>query len=227
MPEVGLTRETIAFSGPRGVLTGELAYGETPPVAAALLIGPHPYMGGTMENNVIAHLGLALTEAELVTMRFSYRDVPSEALTTSMLAFWRTGRAPQDGDLVAEAVAARDWLAANVARPVVLIGYSFGAYAASEAINEDVSHVVLIAPTVKQHDLPRLRTSPVPKLVVYSADDFATSSLATETWFADLAPPKSKTCLIGGDHFFKREEAAIARRIMDFLDVHAPVPEPR
>lgn len=221
MPGDGVIRESVALPGPRGVLTGELAYGDGPPRGSALLIGPHPYMGGTMDNNIIAHLALSLVGGGRVTMRFNYRDVTDDALAESMVAFWRTGHAPQDEALVAEAVAARDWLLGNVDGPLVIVGYSFGAHAACAGLDDRVSHVVLIAPTVKHHTYHGLESCRLPKLVIYSNDDFATTQLATETWFAGLARPRSKKCLLGCDHFFKGHEACVAACVAEFLGTHA------
>jgi len=214
----GVTRETVALPGPRGILTGELAYGDQADRGAALLIGPHPYMGGTMDNNIISHLATSLAERGLVTMRFNYRDVAHDALAESMLAFWKTGHAPQDVDLVTESVAVREWLVANVGGPIVLVGYSFGAHAASHVIDEHTSHVVVIAPTVMQHELGGLGASRVPKLVIYSNDDFATTQLATETWFDGLAEPKAKIGMVECDHFFKDRESVVADHVARFLD---------
>ena len=70
-----IMQERVWIDGPRR-LAGELAYpmGDDP-VGAALLVNPHPYMGGSMHNNVIAHLHAALATAALVTLRFDYSGV--------------------------------------------------------------------------------------------------------------------------------------------------------
>jgi len=199
-------------------LSGELAYGDCEDRGAILLIGPHPYMGGTMDNNVLSVLAGVLAAAGFVTLRFNYRALAGELIAESMLSFWTTGHAPQDMDLVEESRIARNWLRAQLDQAVSVIGYSFGAYAASEIIDDQTPAAVLIAPTVKHHELAALRTSVVPKLVIYSSDDFATAQLATESWFAGLAVPKRKACFVGGNHFFRGEETALAAHVREFLE---------
>lgn len=214
-----ITRETVTFPGPRGVLTGELAYAEEDR-GVVLVIGPHPYMGGTMDNNVVVALVETLASSGYVTLRFNYAALSNDTVATSMLDFWTTGHTPQDIELSQEARAAERWLVEQFQTPPHLVGYSFGAEVASAVLSPQTPSIVLIAPTVKVHELSALNVSSVPKLVIYSTDDFATTQLATESWYADVAEPKSKRCFVGANHFFKYVEEELVEQVHAHIYVH-------
>lgn len=214
-----ITRETVSIDFDGDCLAGELAYAEEDR-GAVLLIGPHPYMGGSMDNNVIRALAGSLAASGFVTLRFDYQPVAEEKVAAAMLSFWQSGHAPQDGRLIDEARAAEAWLGVQFRCTPSIVGYSFGSHAASEIMTTHTPAAVFIAPTVKQHELPALRTSTVPKLVLFSTDDFATSALATESWFAGLAKPKQKHCFVAADHFFRGREDELACRTLAFLETH-------
>lgn len=214
-----ITRETVTFPGPRGVLTGELAYAEED-LGVVLVIGPHPYMGGTMENNVVVALVESLASLGYVSLRFNYTALSNETVAKSMLDFWTTGHTPQDPELIEEARSAERWLVDQFHTPPHLVGYSFGAEVASETLMSNTPSIVLIAPTVKVHDLSTVSASTVPKLVIYSTDDFATTQLATESWYDDVAEPKSKRCLVRANHFFKGFEKELIEQVRSHIQLN-------
>lgn len=213
-----VTHENVLFDGPSGGLVGTLAYGEAAARGTVLLAGPHPYMGGTMDNNVVCALADGLAGQGYVTLRFDYHALRAETVAETMMAFWTTGRTPRDTELIEEARCAQSWLREQISCPVHLLGYSFGCEVVSEVCDKDTPGVVVIAPTVKQHDLARLRTARVPKLLIYSNNDFATAQFATERWYAALAEPKHKRCFIDADHFYLGSEDEMVRLVSEHLD---------
>jgi len=218
MAEPQILRESVLIDGPTEHLVGELAYGDAATRGAVLLVGPHPFMGGTMDNNVIQHLGESLALAGYLTLRFNYRAIDNGMAARSMLQFWATGHAPQDPGLVDDASATAAWMRGQLAQPVTLVGYSFGAHAVAHISDQDTLGCVLIAPTVQQHDFAPLQHMHHPKRVIYSNNDFATTAVATESWYAQLPNPKSRRCVVGAEHFFKGHEAELASDIGDFLN---------
>ena len=114
-----------------------------------------------------------------------------------------------------------------------MIGYSFGAYAAVCAISgvsgvsgvsgalDDLSALVLISPTVNQHDFTGLLGRPIPKLVIYSDNDFATPASATRQWFNTLPDPKRQLCLSGGQHFYRLREQDVSQACAQFLQANS------
>jgi hypothetical protein len=219
-----LTVERVSIPGDAGMLAGELSYTNDGDAAyVALLLNPHPHMGGSMRNGLIAHLAVDLPRDGAVVLRFDYRGVGgSEGATpdvaASMADFWRTGHAPEDVGMLRDAGAALYWARGQAPElPVVLIGYSFGAAAATQLLADDgVAAAVLIAPTLRQHDFSRAaapRTPPL--LVIYSDNDFATPRSVTESWLCTVEAQRQS--IAGGDHFFLGREAEVARACAGFV----------
>ncbi len=222
-----VTQERVVIDGPRTPqgalrLSGELAYMD-PVCSAALLLNPHPFMGGTMNNPLIRCLARALPTSGTLTLRFDYRGVgesegQSADIVDSMMRFWETGHAPDDPRLIDDARGALHWLAAQVTVPIVLVGYSFGAYVAACLSAEHPRPVSLIAPTLATHAFPTDGTRDEPLQVIYSDNDFATPLDVTTRWIGRLSQHADTQCLCGADHFFRgREEqvAAIVRTLID------------
>lgn len=205
-----------------GSLAGELFYPDTGrPRAATLLCNPHPYMGGTMQNPIIAAVAEALAESGVLAMRFDYSGVGASSgapvnVAESMAAFWATGHAPLDALCVENARAAARYLERLSEHRVSLVGYSFGALVASEIASADTPAIVFIAPTLRQHAIGR--DGGASFLTIYSDNDFATPVATTREWLEAMPPHSRSLCLAGGDHFFKGQEAAVAAACRDHIN---------
>ena len=203
-------RERVSISAPGRTLSGELAYpADREPAGAVLLVPPHPHMGGTMENNIIRELARLLADRYL-TLRFDYASRPHD-LVRSLAAFWATSRAPDEPELIEDAAAALAFLRDAGGSDVKRIGYSFGAFAASQL--ERVGPLVLISPTLAQHELD---LGDARALVIYSDNDFATPASITEHWCDERALPRH--CHAGADHFFTGCEPLMAEQVHCFFE---------
>lgn len=208
-----LCRERVRIPGPRGNLDAELCYPEGETRFACLLVNPHPYMGGRMANNVIAHLAESLARSGGVTLRFDYAGVGESDgapvdVAKSMSIFWETGRAPEDELMVHDARSALAWLTEQCDQSLVLLGYSFGAYVAG-LMAEEVTGLILISPTLTHHDFSAAANRGIPKLVVYGDEDFATLPETVERWVETVRGVKAVQYIPGGAHFFKGCECVI------------------
>lgn len=219
-----VVQERVRFAGPAGQLAGELAYpNRNAPSFAALIAGPHPYMGGTMANRLVECLAIHLAAVGGVSLRFDYggtgdSDGRPIDVAASMSAFWETGHAPEDPDRVEDAAAAAAYVASLAAPQVVLVGYSFGCYAAARGWRSSTpAGVVLISPTVSRHELGFLRHWEAPTFVVHSNNDFATPADSVKAWFDTLPEPKRRLCMDDGDHFFRGAEESVAAMCADFV----------
>ncbi len=182
-------------------LDGILAYpfaGQ--PQRLALVVGPHPMMGGRLENNVVRAVGRGLAEHGFCTLRFRFSgDGPSPEV---MDAFWRTGRAPDDPRRARDAQTAFDWLIRTRHGPVTLIGYSFGASLLTGLCGHArVRHIVMIGATLAQHDYAPIAASSRPKLLITADNDFATPLETTRAWYASACEPKHLVLLEAAEHF--------------------------
>src|SRR5581483_10498521 len=165
--------ETVQFATGPYKLEGELAYANPPffPPArgdeegrmrgGVVLAGSHPLLGGNMHNNVVRGLGDGLAEQGWATLRFNYRGVgrsegPRVDVAQHMAQFWKTSHVEGEMDLWQDVQAAAAYIRPIIgsARPLILIGYSFGcALLPSLCRTEAPAAVVLIAPPLGKHDV--------------------------------------------------------------------------
>jgi len=214
---VDILEESIAIDAAAGELAGVLAYPLAGvPASAALVVGPHPQMGGGLENNVVRAVARGLAERSYLTLRFAFAGAGPTA--ESMDAFWRTGHAPEDPHRVYETVAAARWLQKLNPGSVMLIGYSFGASLLAPLLDElPVVGIVLVSPTLVHHDFAPVAQCGFPKLVVVSDNDFATPLVKVRGWFATCADPKSLAVLPSAEHFFRGQEQLLVSEIVQWL----------
>ncbi len=134
-----VVQETVRIVDIDGRLAGELAYPAGGEQAACLLVNPHPYMGGTMDNNLIGAMSEALAGAGFVTLRFNYRGVQGSDGRRSTCpprwTRWQTG--PHRRRASARPVRVRRDGCAPRSPAAAVVGYSFGAYASLAALHEE------------------------------------------------------------------------------------------
>lgn len=144
--------EAIGIGAPPRRLDGRLAL----PANArggTVVCHPHPLYGGDMDNPVVVATATALVRAGFGTLRFDFGGVGRSQGDHG-------GGPAEVRDVLAAVTTLRARLAPGA--PLVLAGYSFGAWAALNAATElpDVAHVVAIAPPLAFGDWAFLRTVP-------------------------------------------------------------------
>jgi alpha/beta superfamily hydrolase len=111
--------EELFIEGPAGRLEA-VWQRVASPVAAAVLAHPHPLYGGTLGNPVIFHAAKALTDCGWSTLRFNFRGVGTSE-----------GKHDDGNGELEDLAAAVSWLRARQrSMPLLLVGYSFGAWCA-------------------------------------------------------------------------------------------------
>jgi alpha/beta superfamily hydrolase len=187
-----------------------------------VLAGPHPLLGGTLNNNVVRALGDGLAERGVATLRFNYRGVGSSEGPSpgknSLAEFWLHSRVSEEKDFRDDFVGAMAFLRSLLGpeMPLALVGYSFGcSLLPHELPAKDNVALVLVAPTVGRHDLDAFTDLAHPKLVVAPEGDFAVDREQLNNWFARLRQPKQLVTPTWDGHFFRQHEK-------DLVDVVAP-----
>ena len=213
MSRTDILEERVSIRGGGAPLDGVFAY----PIAhaarhAALLVGPHPLLGGSLQNNVVRAVARGMAEAGRGTLRFAYSAGGATAEAVSQ--FWATGHAPDDPDRAHDARAALGWLVEQLPGALILVGYSFGAALLADLLGERVELAVLIGATFNQHSYESLATTAIPKLVIAADNDFATPLATTEAWVAAAHPPTRLVVIPSAEHFYRGCEERLVDEIL-------------
>jgi alpha/beta superfamily hydrolase len=184
----------FSLQGPAGELQCAIdepaASGLTAPRGLALVCHPHPLHGGTLDNKVVQTLARAFVQLGWRAVRFNFRGVGASQ------GVWDEGRGEVD-DALAVVQALRE-----PAQPLVVAGFSFGAYVASQVAArlqgpEAAQRVVLVGPAVQNFPV-----APVPQdsLVIHGESDEVVSLSSVLDWARTHTLPV--TVVPGTGHFF-------------------------
>jgi len=184
----------FSLQGPAGELQCAVdepaTSGLTAPRGLALVCHPHPLHGGTMDNKVVQTLARAFVQLGWRAVRFNFRGVGTSQ------GVWDEGRGEVD-DALAVVQALRE-----PAQPLVVAGFSFGAYVASQVAArlqgpEAAQRVVLVGPAVQNFPV-----APVPQdsLVIHGESDEVVSLSSVLDWARPHTLPV--TVVPGTGHFF-------------------------
>jgi uncharacterized protein len=185
--------ERLLIDGPAGPLACalDLPPAGVPPRGLALCCHPHPLHGGTMDNKVVQTLARAAVLCGWRALRFNFRGVGGSG------GAWDQGRGEIDDG---RAVLAHFRAAGE---PLLLAGFSFGAYVASQLgrqLTEQgaaAERLVLVGPAVLNFEV-----APVPPqtLVVHGEVDDVVPLAAVLDW----ARPQTLPLVVvpGAGHFF-------------------------
>jgi len=117
-PHYQLNMPSIMIPAGTVQLEAQLGQPKSSPRGAVVLCHPHPVYGGTMDNRVVYRAAKAAAGAGFAALRFNFRGVGQS-----------TGAFDQGIGEKEDVAAAIDWLEARYQGfPLVLIGYSFGAW---------------------------------------------------------------------------------------------------
>jgi hypothetical protein len=217
---------SIDLTGPAGRLEALENPGAPHAPYAALVCHPHPLGGGNMHNKVVYHAMKVLNDPEWglcwPVLRFNFRG-------TGLSQGTHDGAA-ESGDVLA----ALHWLENEYRRPLVVVGYSFGAVMVLTACcgqgqaGSRANFRALVALGLPTHadgrDLhyPFLADCTVPKLFLSGDhDQFAPVAQLAQV-AADAVEPKRLLLLPGGDHFFRAQLAPMQQALSGWLKEQLP-----
>ena len=177
-------------NGPAGRLECAIDAPAAAPIGLAVVCHPHPLHGGTMDNKVVQTLARALLALGWTVVRFNFRGVGQSA------GVWDDGRGEVD-DALAVITQHRD-----AGQPLLLAGFSFGAFVAAEAASrlpeaERALRLVLVGPSTQKQRVPAV---PADTVVIHGESDDVVPLSATLDW----ARPQSLPVIVfpGVGHFF-------------------------
>jgi alpha/beta superfamily hydrolase len=160
--------------------------------AAAIVLHPHPAMGGDRHHPLVVAVSAGLASAGVAALRIDLTD-PDVAVSALRLA-----------DIAA------DLLTEIGGDRLVLVGYSWGSLVAATAAPAGLTGRVLVAPPLSMVELPR-PTASVPSLVLVPAHDQYGSPDAVRAATAGW-PDTTIEDIDGCDHFLAGAVARIAAR---------------
>ncbi|MDE3105948.1 MAG: alpha/beta hydrolase [Acidobacteriota bacterium] len=184
--------------GPAGRLEAVLNTGSDAAPYAAIVCHPHPKGGGTMHNKVVYHAMKTLSSFGLPVVRFNFRGVGLSEGTHD------DGHGERD-----DVRAVLDWVEQNLARPILLAGFSFGSSVGMRAACGDPRVAALVALGLPVHAEGRdysyhfLESCPQPKLFLSGDSDIYGPQAQVEEVIARAAEPKHVEWVAGADHFFQ------------------------
>jgi alpha/beta superfamily hydrolase len=215
-PEVNRLR-SLFLPGPAGRLEGVVNEGAPDSPFVALVCHPHPLGGGTLHNKVVYHAMKVLNDPQwgfaFPVLRFNFRGVGlSEGA--------HDGRAEQ-----ADVLAALDWLQNEYHRPILAIGFSFGAAmtiaaCCSQPVANLRALIALGLPThAEGHDYhySSLHTCTLPKLFLSGDHDQYAPAQQLAQVVASAADPKQLALLPAADHFFTGHLDAMQSSLASWL----------
>jgi uncharacterized protein len=197
MSSISKRLQTISIAGPAGSLESLLVEGDSGAHYAALVCHPHPKGGGTMHNKVVYRAAKTMHSLGMPTLRFNFRG------TGLSEGEHDEGRGEQD-----DVRAALDWLDQRFALPVLVVGFSFGAYVALRACcgNANVPGFAALGLPVaaegRNYRYTFLANCTMPKIFISGgADEYGPEPVLREI-VASAAEPKTLVMVPEADHFF-------------------------
>jgi hypothetical protein len=176
-----------------------------------ILCHPHPQYGGDMDHPVVTSCAEVASEEGLSTLRFNFRGVGESQGSY--------------GEGIAErrdVKAAADYLCSRLKRDhllLILLGYSFGAWAGCPVAIEDerFGGMVAVAPPLGIYDFGFLKGCKKKKLFIAGDKDLFCPVALLEKWYQQLEEPKSLAVIPGADHFFLFHTQYLTQPLREFL----------
>lgn len=176
--------------GPAGAIECAIDAPAAPERGVAVICHPHPQHGGTMDNKVAQTLARAVVALGWRSVRFNFRGVGASE------GAWDEGRGEIDDALAVIAAMRR------AGEPLLLAGFSFGAFVASEAaarLSDDAKpqRLALVGPSTQKQKMPAV---PADTVVIHGEADDVVPLSATLDW----ARPQALPVIVfpGTGHFF-------------------------
>ncbi|MFP3867638.1 MAG: alpha/beta hydrolase [Desulfobacteraceae bacterium] len=196
--------EKVMIPGPEATLEGRWSPGKE---GGVVIAHPHPLFGGSMDNNVVWTARQAFQARGWATLRFNFRGVGRSSGTYG-------GGSGEIADLAA----ALGWLIARNLRPGYLVGYSFGAYVAAQALAQglEADGALLISPPLAFMDLAILPQVPRLALIVAGDRDELCPVADLQTLLSGHPNPPEVKVVPGTDHFFGGCEDQLFQILRDY-----------
>lgn len=202
--------QRVQIEGPAGAIECAIDAPAAPPRGTAVVCHPHPQHGGTLDNKVAQTLARAFVQLGYTAVRFNFRGVGASA------GVWDEGRGEVDDALAVVSSQRYKGL------PLVLAGFSFGAYVASQAAlrlpaEARAERLVLVGPAVQSFAMAAV---PADTLLIHGETDDVVPLAAVFEWARTQALPV--VVVPGTGHFFHGQLALLKQIVVGAWLAQAP-----
>jgi alpha/beta superfamily hydrolase len=207
-----MKEEKVFIPSDRIHLEGLLNIQEASPFKGGIILcHPHPQYGGDMDHPVIVAAMEAAFQEGFSTLRFNFRGVGESE-----------GSYGEGIGEMEDVGAVSDYFCSRLngdQLPLILVGYSFGAWAGFPIATKDerFEGMVAVAPPLEIYDFGFLKECKKKKLFIAGDRDFFCPLSALEKWYQQIDEPKSLAIVPGADHFFLHHTQHIIQPLKEFL----------
>lgn len=182
------SQRNLVFAGAAGQLEGVLHLPDLAPRGIAVVAHPLPVMGGTMDNKIVTTLTRTFVELGYAVLRFNFRGVGGS-----------DGSFDEGNGETMDAIAAAGFMRGEFPDlPLLLAGFSFGAYVQARAAEKlQPQQSVLVAPAVGRYAMPQVAAN---TLLIHGDLD----EVVPLPELLDWARPQHLPVIVlaGAEHFF-------------------------
>jgi alpha/beta superfamily hydrolase len=203
------TRIEVLLQSPAGAARG-----------GCVVCHPHPLFGGAMTNKVVYSLASTALKGGFATLRFNFRGVGQSTGEHD-----QTRGEAEDTVFLAQALCA----ALPAGSPLVLAGFSFGAYVSLLAAPRVAATALMSVapPFALTREIYGFEGAPPPHpgcpwAAIHSRDDDTVSYAATAGVLAGYDPPPVLTTVDGAGHFFHGRLAEVSSAFAALLERATP-----
>lgn len=182
------SQRNLIFAGAAGQLEGVLHLPDLAPRGIAVVAHPLPVMGGTMDNKIVTTLTRVFVELGYAVLRFNFRGVGGS-----------DGSFDDGNGETLDVIAAAGFMRGEFPdMPLLLAGFSFGAYVQARAAEKlQPQHAVLVAPAVGRYAMPKVAAN---TLLIHGDLDEVVPLPELLEWARPQHLPV--IVLAGAEHFF-------------------------
>lgn len=162
-----------------------------------------------MHNKVVFKVAQTLQTIHIPTLRFNFRGVGHSTGT------YDEGRGEMEDVRFALEFLSRRY----PGLPVILAGFSFGAYVGLRvaAADDRVQAMIGLGVPARMFEGDTLQGSHKPKLLIHGTEDELAPYDLTAKWFERVPAPKSMVAVQGADHFFRDRLGEVEAIIVGFV----------
>lgn len=192
-----MTAQRFFIDGPAGRLEAAATLPDGECRGIALVAHPHPLYGGTMDNKVAQTLAKTFAKHGLAAFRVNFRGAGQSA------GEFDRGIGETEDMLALAAYARRE----TGSLPVVLAGFSFGAYVQTRVLERLAARqLILVAPAVKRFEVGAV---PADTVVIHGEQDDVVPLADVLDWARPQGLPI--TVVPGAGHFFHGQLGLLAQ----------------